>query len=257
MFRTHVFFLLLSCSIASYAQIPGYIGKRLGAGIQESFFITPLLAWGEGHPHGKVIPGNKHCVFLDLTIGRKINLDIQYSLFRNKIFLPQSTYSGPSNVNASNITFSCTDSMPRVMMHFIDIGFSIFRKRFIAPMGPFHQFRIGYLFGELQGGNQRAGRATYVNSMGFQVYNPDAVIYGRDTYSAIRLGYAYGARMLIKNLFYFKYLFSAHLFIGEPFEWIRGEYINDGRDYIGSYLGHWTRVLNRFEINIGFGKLLF
>lgn len=248
--RKILFFTCLLANLNTFAQNPGYLGKHIGIAYQNSFFIAPTFLSGAdnstGHPYPIVWPIMKHGLTIDASVSKKIAFEFGFSYFFVDAFFGESyiAQNGGTSVQASK-------KQQRIDAQFFEGAMKIYLGKFIAPIGSHLLFRIGGVNAKLSSGNMMQ-----ISYNSYPATIRDTVI-GKDGYSGIRLGIGYGQQRMLGKMVFLKSSFMIHAFSGDPFAWESGGGSGYTRDYIGEWVGLNTRVLNRYEINVGLGILLF
>ncbi len=240
--------LLIGLFISGSAQNPGYLGDHFGLSYQAGFFLCPVWEPVEGDPYRVVWPSVKHTFSLDMTVSQKLNLDLNYSYFSAQAAYPSSEVYPQPGFPGPYLEFTPLRPRHDMHAHFFELSANIFIGKYIAPIGTHIILRGGAILAKLNKGNQISGN--------YYSGGADTIV-GEPSYTGGRFGFGIGKRMMIAQKIYLKYSFLAYLFAGEPFGWDTSGTYGIKRDYVGYYLGRATRVLNRYEINLGVGLLLF
>src|SRR6185503_20213322 len=131
--KTFVTALLLFSSVISFAQVPGYLGKRFSVGYDFNFFpYMNFIVWGSEHPEF-LTWANKHEFSASFALGRKCTFSASYAMSRQEYYFQEGdvTVYNPMGGYTYNSTFYSNPKMVPVKADFIDFRLKFSGKNFI------------------------------------------------------------------------------------------------------------------------------
>ena len=260
--KVFLFLSLFYISAFSFSQeVPGYLGKKFGVSYNFNFFPFPdRMVFNKEVDYQPWTFANKHEVNLCLTTSRKVTFNFAYSLlWQNYPFINRQRRAASGEFNTSagkgNYYFIPDEQKYKVAAHFFDMALRIYVSKFIAPVGTYHQLRVGYvLYGLAAKENYITGNLYdgyfygYSGQQNIPVYE-DVKLYARQPwYKAVRLSYGLGnLKPIFNDVMYFSYGINLNFFFHNDYN----KFSN--RDYVRDYIRMPLSAFNTFDFHIGLG----
>ena len=253
-------FLLLFFSAIGFAQSPGYLGKKIGVSYNFNFFpFTNRMFFPKTYQAWTF--ANKHEINLCLTTSRKTTFNFSYSLiYQNYPFVNRDNRSAEgdfdTNVGKGTYRFEPDTAKHKIAAQFFDVALRIYVSKFVAPVGTYHQLRVGYvLYGLaskenfITGDLYEYGNSGYYGYSGSPTYE-NVKLYARvPWYKAVRLSYGLGnMKPIFNDEMYFSYGLNVNLFF-------HSDYNTYNRDYVRDYMRMPLSAFNTIDFHLGIGYL--
>lgn len=243
-------FVILIATLAAFslhAQVPGYMGKKFSVGINASSFFH-FSDYSGGLTDLITSPkfSYKTELALTYTVGRRVSLGGSFYYATQKYDTPGG---GGFLINHFGGGYTTKEDYIRCRLMIYEFNVKIFRRNFLAPIGPYHQ--IGIAMVQYKAVSPGDTLALYNAESPSQVI---AVVDTDDKYSGAKLSYHIGyAAPIFKNCF-FNFAFGYNFFRGGDTAKIkRGA---DTNNFVIGTLNRDLRRYNNFEFKLGFSYLL-
>ncbi len=229
-------------------QVPGYMGKKLSVGVNASTFFH-FTEYSEGLTEMLTSPSfsYKSELALTYTVGRRTSLGGSFYLGNQKFLTPGG---GGLLIDHYRGEYTTKEDYIKCRLMIFEFNLKIFRRNFLAPIGPYHQMGIGVV-------KYRAvspGDTLQLYTVGSHSSIPDVTVETDDRYSCAKLSYHIGyAAPIFKNCF-FNFAFGFNFFLGGDSGRIQsGE---DSRYFVLGVLNRDLRRYNNYEFKLGFSWLV-
>lgn len=237
----------LTSALLVSAQVPGYMGKKLSVGVNASTFFH-FTEYSEGLTEMLMSPrfSYKSELALTYTVARRVSIGGSFYYGSQKYETPGG---GGFLINHYGGTYTTKDDYIRCRLMIFEFNTKIFRRNFLAPIGPYHQIGVGVVsYGASSPGDTLE---LYVDG---QPGRPVAVVETDERYSCFKLSYHIGyAAPVFKNCF-FNFAFGYNFFrAGDSVRLRRGV---EPETFVIGTLNRDLRRYNNFEIKIGFSWLV-
>lgn len=237
----------LTSALLVSAQVPGYMGKKLSVGINASTFFH-FTEYSEGLTEMLTSPrfSYKSELALTYTVARRVSIGGSFYYGSQKYETPGG---GGIFFNHYGGTYTTKDDYIRCRLMIFEFNTKIFRRNFLAPIGPYHQIGVGVVrYSAVSPGDTLA---LYYDNNSSSVA---AVVDTDDKYSCFKLSYHIGyAAPVFKNCF-FNFAFGYNFFrAGDSIKVRRA--VEPGNFVLGT-LNRDLRRYNNFEFKIGFSWLV-
>jgi hypothetical protein len=231
---------------ASATPVPGYMGKRLsiGANVSSFFMFEDFTTVSDMLFSTRF--SYKSELALTYTVARKVSLGGSFYYGNQRYLVGLRPYDN-GNYNSNSVTLEEDYLKCRLMI--FEFNAKFFRRNFLAPIGPYHQFGVGVVkYKAVAPGDS----LVLVDSDDNAIAN-GTIDLKADPYSCIKLSYHIGyAAPVFKNCF-FNFAFGVNFFRAGDSAKIK-TYLNKNNYTLGIMNKHLRRH-NFFEIKIGFSWL--
>jgi hypothetical protein len=234
-------------AFAVNAQVPGYMGKKFSVGVNASSFFH-FTDYSEGLTEMITSPSfsYKSELALTYTVGRRVSLGASFYYATQKF---QTPGGGGLLIDHFGGEYTTKEDYIRCRLMMYEFNLKIFRRNFLAPIGPYHQ--IGIAMVKYKAVSPGDTLQLYNDGPSSQVV---AVVDTDDSYSGAKISYHIGyAAPIFKNCF-FNFAFGYNFFTGGDTAKVkRGP---DTNNFVQGTLNRDLRRYNNFEFKLGFSYLL-
>lgn len=134
----------------AFAQVPGYMGKRLTIGYSNNFFLAgigPTKTYDIGL-------NTTHSFNLEYTIKNRTNFCLSYQMFKTGVDVDHEFYEEYEDTygvyNSISYTYNPIPNVPlQLKSNNVSIGFKFFASGTLAPVGKYKKLELLLLFSNL------------------------------------------------------------------------------------------------------------
>jgi hypothetical protein len=151
-----ILFLLLVCSVKTFAQTPGYMGKRFSIGYSNYFFPAIIGPNPSGTTRqDKLSLNTAHSINIEYTIKPKTNFCFSYQwqhlgVMPNRSYPVVTTDSSSGSYNTQYFEYNPAPfKNMQLKTNSIGIGFKFFGGGILAPVGKYKKLELLLLFSNL------------------------------------------------------------------------------------------------------------
>ena len=226
-------------------HVPGYMGKKLSVGANVSTFFM----FEDFSDVTDMIFSTRFSYKTELaatyTVGRRVSLGASYYFAKQKYTSIPSDYQNGYNYT----TVIPKEDFVACKLRIVEFNMKIFRRNFLAPIGPYHQVGIGVV---------KYNASAPGDSIILLNANSPSRVAGvaripSDPYSCVKLSYHIGyAAPVFKNC-YFNFAFGVNFFRGGDSPKIKTSITSS--NYALAMMNKHLRRHNFLEFKIGFSWL--
>jgi hypothetical protein len=236
------------CALPLMSQVPGYMGKKLSAGLNVSSFFH-FTDYEDGIADMLTSPSFSYKTELALTytVARRVSVGGSFYYGSQKYLTPGG---GGLLIDHYGGGFTTEDDYIRCRLMMYEFNIKIFRKNFLAPIGPYHQLGIAVVKYKAvsPGDTLELFLADSHSTRPYEVVDTD------DKYTGAKLSYHIGyAAPVFKNCF-FNFAFGFNYFLGGDTAKVKSN--PEPRNFVLGTLNRDLRRYNNFEFKLGLSYLL-
>jgi hypothetical protein len=242
-----------------FGQVVGMMGKRFSANFDLNVMpnLSDGIKWNADPSFGiNYVVGRNSELIMHLNF-EKNGLDRRTWDFNLEIpvYDPNSGKTSNQNWN-STYRFDVEELISK--MRYLSIGIRVYNKKYIAPLGVFHQFMFGVASVRLEGKDEMSGSFIGVNNYGLSTTTVnvfyDDFTYPNTSFKFYHINYSIGQRKMLNDFLFINFLGGLNGFINFT-------KASTNRDHNALSLGiHQKRahtIKRLMEFKVGIGILIF
>jgi hypothetical protein len=246
-----------------FGQVVGMLGKRLSANVDVN--VLPNMGFGNS---GSFKWNADPSFGLNYVVGRNAELIMHLNFEKNglrrntwgfnldmPIYNPNTGLTENQTWNA-NYRFDVDELVSK--MRYLSVGIRVYNKKYIAPLGVFHQFTVGVASVRLDGKDEMEGSFISVNNYGqsgsaVDIFYEDFT-YPNASFKFYHISYSIGQRKMLNDVLFINYLGGINGFLNLTKATTDGDH---NAFSLGIHQKRAHTISRLLEFKLGIGILIF